>query len=288
MSDYSKAAGKMIRQLRQQRGLTLARASAIMRTSAPVLSRKERGQDNIERTDIRRTIEAFQLTPWEAYELWLAAGFIPEPTLETPSTYDLRELAEALLPHLPCPAFIIDELWHVWAWNQGIEEIWQVSQADSEYLHVLDDLFSERVRGLLGEEWDRYISQAMRVFYNKTIRISNDPAFQQVLTNLVERHGDAFKEKWNTMPWGKYVDKSLPPVDMGGTMVTHNSPFGPIEYIVMQALFHFPQSYELVMYVPFGIANQSRYQQFRASMVSPNQLYFREMPDGTQQRSLGS
>jgi len=288
MSDYSQATGKMIRQLRRQRGLTLARAAAIMRTSAPVLSRKERGQDNIERTDIRRAIEAFQLTPWEAYELWLAAGFIPEPTLEPPRTCDLHELAEAFLPHLPCPAFIIDELWYVWAWNQGIEEIWQVSQAESDYLHVLDDLFSERVRGLLREEWDRYIMQAMRVFYNKTIRISNDPAFQQVLANLVERHGDAFKEKWNIMQSGEFVDESLPPVDMGGTIVTHNSSLGPIEYIVMQALFHFPQSYELVMYVPFGIANQSRYQQFRATMVSPNQLYFWEMPDGTQQRSLGS
>lgn len=278
----------MIRQLRRQRNLTLARAAAIMRTSAPVLSRKERGQDNIERTDIRRAIEAFHLTPWEAYELWLAAGFIPEPTLEPPRNCDLRELAETLLPHLPCPAFIIDEIWYVWAWNQGIEEIWQVSQADSEYLHVLDDLFSERVRGLLGKEWDRYVTQTMRVFYNKTIRSSNDPAFQQVLADLVKRHGDAFKEKWNTMPWGEYADENLPSIDVSGTIVTHNSPLGPIEYIVMQALFHFPQSYELVMYVPFGIANQARYQQFRATMMSPNQLYFWDKSDGTQQRSLGS
>ncbi|GEM_PF-2286459 len=277
----------MIRQLRRQRKLTLARAAAIMRTSAPVLSRKERGQDNIERTDIRRTIEAFQLTPWEAYELWLAAGFIPEPTVSQPRACDLRELAETLLPHLPCPAFIIDELWYVWAWNQGIEEIWQVSQTDSEYLHVLDDLFSERVRGLLGEDWDRYITQAIRVFYNKTIRISNDPAFRELLTFLVERHGAAFIDKWNAMQRGEYMNEWLPPVDMGGTLVTHNSPLGPIEYMVMQALFHFPQSYELVMYVPFGTANQMRYQQFRTTM-RPHQLYFRDMPDGSQQRSLGS
>ncbi len=277
----------MIRQLRQQRKLTLAQAATMMRTSAPMLSRKERGQDTVERTDIRRAIEAFQLTPWQTYELWMAAGFIPEPTLPQPRPYDLRELAEKLLPHIPCPAFIIDELWYIWAWNQGIEEIWQMSQADNRYLHVLDDLFSHRVRQLLGTEWDQYSLQAMRLFYTKTIRISNDPAFRELLTYLVERHGDTFVDKWNTMQRGEHQHEALPPVDIGGTIVTHNSPLGPITYIATQALFHFPQTYELVMYVPFGVANQLRYQQFHTTM-NPSQIYFRDVPDGSQQRSLGS
>lgn len=241
MFEYSKAAGKMLRKLRQQRQLTLASAAAMMKTSAPVLSRKERGQDAIERLDVRRAIAAYNLTPWEAYELWAAAGFIPEPTLPHPHTYNLRELAEALLPNLPCPAFITDELGYVRAWNQGIEEIWQASQAQSERLHVIGYLFSEQVRTLLGERWDPYTTHAMRVFYTKSMRILNDPAFRDVLNHLVKQHGDTFINKWNAAQQGEWNEERLPSVDMGGTIVTHNSPFGMIEYLVMQALFNFPR-----------------------------------------------
>jgi transcriptional regulator with XRE-family HTH domain len=49
MPDYNLQAGQMLRQLRKQRQLTQTQAALLLHTSTPVLSRKERGLDSIER-----------------------------------------------------------------------------------------------------------------------------------------------------------------------------------------------------------------------------------------------
>ena len=266
------AAGHLLRKLRHQRGLTLKLAAAALNTSSPVLSRKERGEDVVERQDIRFAIKSYQLTAWEAYELWTAAGFLPEPSPISEHADDLHEQTEALLQNIAFPAFVMDSLGYIRAWNQGIEAIWAPSsaQASAGRLHIIDDLFSARLRERLGEAWEAYVAQSLKIFYHKTLRIANDPEFRMLMETLHARHGAEFVRKWNEAQSG---GNGLATPDAAPTIVVHDSPFGPIQYLVMQTLFQLPQQYELITYIPFDAANQERYQRFKAA-IGPNKLYF--------------
>jgi hypothetical protein len=55
-------------------------------------------------------------------------------------------------------------------------------------------------------------------------------------------------------------------------VVLHDSPFGSIEFLIVQSVFQLPQEYDLIVYVPFGATNHERYRQAKASVV-PNRLY---------------
>ncbi len=266
------SAGQLLRRLREQRNLTQQHAAKLLSTSSPVLSRKERDQDEIEREDIRLAIQAYDLSPWEAYELWLAAGFIPEPTLPAARQYDLRAFAETLLPNLPFPAFIADVLGYIKAWNQGIEAIWGASQAEGTQIHVLRDLFSARVREKLGARWQPYILQALRFFRLKTTRFANDPQFRTLIQSLKTQYGEEFEALWNEAQ-ATGDTPLLPPVDAGGTIVQYESEHGLINYLVVQAALQFPQAHELTLYVPFAAEDYARYQRFQAEM-GEGKLYF--------------
>jgi transcriptional regulator with XRE-family HTH domain len=274
MSTYTQAAGQLLRRLRQQRQLKLREIAPKLHSSIATLSRKERGEEEIERSDVQRAIEVFQLTPWEAHQLWTAAGFIPEIDLLPAHEYDLRAFAEAMLAQLYFPAFIMDAIGYVQAWNQGIEAIWAPSQS-VPHPHVISDLFSERVRTSMGDQWAGYVQQSLAVFYHKTLRVANDPAFRQLLADLVEAYSDEFVSLWNAAQQYDYLRNGALPLELGGTVVRYPSPVGLIEYLVMQSVFQFPSRYELYLYVPLGAENQARYAQFQA-LMGEERLYFWE------------
>lgn len=192
MRDYNKEAGAMLRTLRRQRQLTQCEAARRLNTSAPVLSRKERGQERIERVDVQLAIAGYQLNVEESYALWLAAGYLPEPTLAAPCVPDLRTLASRLLVELPFPAFVVDALGHC----QG------------------------------GNQYSAAIGPRLRCEAN------------------LASH----------------------PVQAGGVVVQSASPYGPIDYLVLQTTFPFPQAGALVVYIPFGIDNHLRYEQLKAQI----------------------
>lgn len=146
-------------------------------------------------------------------------------------------------------------------------------RSDCQKEPILDDLFSPRLRQFLGERWDQYVLHAVQVFYHKTVRVANDPSFRDLLDSLCRRHGEEFIRKWNEAQSDDGSQDTLPPVDVGGTIVPHDSPYGMIEYLVMQTIFRFPYEYELIMYVPLGTENQQRYQKFKGTM-NGNTIYF--------------
>jgi transcriptional regulator with XRE-family HTH domain len=269
------SAGQILRVLRHQRGLTLKQAAVSLHTSAPVLSRKERDSDAIERQDIRLAVRSYQLSAWEAYQLWTAAGFNPEPSAPAERSHDARDLAEALLPGIAFPAFIGDTLGYVRAWNQDIEAIWSTSQSlvERRRPHIVDDLFSPRLRARLGQRWDAYVAQSLKIFYHKTLRVAHEPAFRALLDELNDRHGAEFVRRWNAAQDRRNGHTALPQAGLGGAVVVHDSPFGVIEYLLTQCVFQVPQEYELLMYVPLGEANQERYQRFKATVGGPKLYY---------------
>ena len=54
-------------------------------------------------------------------------------------------------------------------------------------------------------------------------------------------------------------------------MIQSARPYGPIDYLVLQTTF--PQVAELVVYLPFGLENHLRFEQFKPQ-IGVNQLYF--------------
>jgi transcriptional regulator with XRE-family HTH domain len=265
MNTYAQEAGFLLRRLRRQRKLRLKEIAPQFNRSIAALSRTERGEEEVERSHILRAIEVFQLTSWEAYQLWTAAGYIPEVYLLPAHQYDLHALATALLGDLGFPAFIMDAIGYVQAWNRGIETIWAPSQSVPRP-HIIGDLFAERVRLSMGAQWAAYVRQALAVFYHKTLRVANDPAFRRLLTSLTDAHGDEFIGLWNAAAQYDPQRAGVLPVELGGTVVRYHSPLGPIEYLVMQSVFQFPSRYELYLYIPFGAENQARYAQFQDEM----------------------
>jgi len=49
-------------------------------------------------------------------------------------------------------------------------------------------------------------------------------------------------------------------------VVQSASPYGPIDYLVLQTTFPFPQAGALVVYIPFGVENHLRYEQLKAQI----------------------
>lgn len=274
MPDYNAQAGRLLRRLRKGRNLILRDAARRLNMSAPALSRKERGQERIERRDIAEAVRGYELSPWEAYTLWTSAGFIPEPTVPPQREYDLRTFAETLFPSLPFPAFIMDVLGYVVAWNEGIEMIWRPSQAGPGRIHLIEDLFSPRLRERLGERWEPYVRQSLAVFYHKTLPVANDPEFLALIDRLARTYREDFTRLWGAARQNSDASLPLPPIDMGTAVVSYDSALGMIEYLVLQSVVQFPQTYELIVYMPYGDANNERYRLLRERMPQ-NRAYVR-------------
>lgn len=214
MHDYNKAAGILLRSLRRQRGLTQVEAAHLLSTSSPVLSRKERGQEQIERLDIQLAITAYQLNAQESQALWSAAGYLPEPPLHRPAEQIYCQ-AKRLLTELPFPAFLVDELAEIQAWNQPLVALWVANAAPTNQ------------------------------------RQENHSAFCQ----------------WIYQHKAQHEEKAEQGIDeVRNALVQYASPFGPIDYLVLQTIFSFHQAHKLFVYVPFGLENHQRYEQFRAQM----------------------
>ncbi len=264
------AAGQELRKLRQQRGLTLEQVATSVGISAPVLSRKERGEQMINREDIRTIIERFGLTPWEAYTLWTTAGFIPE-TIDAPDgSSSLHEAIREVLRKLAFPACVLTPPGYFLAWNQAFEATYHPSRCSPRPLHVLDLLFHGAPAPEMDRSWNRSLWQVMRVFYQWTPRIAHEPDFTRLLNDLSRRYGDAFDRQWYNLQVGNGSQIGLS--DLGEPAVVQGSPYGDITYLVMRASFAEHREYELVVLVPCGAASQQRYQRVREA-IGGERLY---------------
>lgn len=278
------AAGALLRQLRRQRGLTLRQAAGLLSSSPGTLSRKERGIDAVGRHDVIAAIAAYQLTPWEAYDLWILAGYLPEPAHSLAHLVDIRAFAQPLLLGMPFPAFVADALGYLRAWNAGFEAIWQANQAGLTRIHMVGALFAPRQRARLGALWEPYVLQALQVFYRRTRLIAHDLRFRALLAELQAQDAD-FARLWEEAQRRAIGVAPVPLIERTVVVVPHNSPEGAIDYLVLQSVAQLPQPYELFVYVPFGRESAQRYERFRAAM-GPPRVYFGEAAEGIETPAL--
>lgn len=268
MKAIPESAGAMLRRLRRQHNLTLKVASARLNLSAAALSRMETNKRVISRADLQAVTRGYGLSRWESYYLYISAGFLPESPPSEPET-SFRAFALQVLTNLPYPAFMQDTLGFVLAWNGGIQTIW--NPPAGQRIHMIHDLFSERVRAAMGEHWRPYVTRAMWLFYMRTFTVARDPAYLELMREFEDQYGEEFRAMWNAAQDTGYW-LSGPPEDGGGVTVTYMTPVGPITYVVMQSMLRSPTTYELYLYVPFGRENIERHEHFHR-MVDMCTLY---------------
>ncbi len=275
MKTYSRQAGAVLRQLRTARKLTLQQAAQGFSISVAALSRKERGIDSVTRHDIRRAIHAYILSPAETSKLWAAAGMLPDAPAPKPAPVDVQSFAGPLLNNLLLPAFVIDSLGYVQAWNQAIETMWQFSRHPTSPLHILERLFDPSTRGLLGENWSRATAGFIEDFYRRTLALSGSSEYSCMIRTLEQRCGDEFVRLWNeagARVAGGDQDYTL---DTDGVRVIYQDAQGEILFLVVQSIFRLSIPYRLLIHVPFGPENHRRYETLFAAM-EPQRVYFAE------------
>lgn len=266
--------GQKLRQLRRQRGLTLKETSSSLGMSAPVLSRKERGKQAFERREIRAIIERFGLTPREAYELWLMAGFIPEAANTPVASTNVRAYARRYLPMLGFPAYILNVAGYLVAWNQELETIFRLSRLGIRPLHLLDMAFAPPEPEQAIESWERYQWQMVQMVHRWLPRMASDPHLGRLLDMLSQRYGTAFEQCWQSLQNNDAGQHNEPA--SGALLVPLVSPAGIITSLALRSVVPVPQDYELVVLVPLGKENQARYQQLSQTMPS-GRLYFQDL-----------
>jgi transcriptional regulator with XRE-family HTH domain len=277
MHDYDKQAGQLLRTLRRQRGLTLKQAASRLLTSAPVLSRKERGEESVARADIQLAIAAYQLDDWEAHTLWFSAGMIPEEIETNDRPVNLRVIASQLLMDVPFPACVVDALGFLVAWNQALEAVGSPGRTWAERvntpIHIIDELFSPRLRQALSEDWGAYVQQALRAFYHKTLHLAPDQRFQRLMLDLHQRHGEDFAILWRHSQHVAGQPMTAAPGAENSLVVRQESALGVIDYLLLYSPVQLPKELELILYLPFGRESRQRYQQL-AARWSGGALYF--------------
>lgn len=261
-------AGRRVRELRRQRGLTLGKLAAAIGTSISVLSRKERGEQPLERKDVRALVEQFGLAPHEAHELWTVAGFVPE--ISYPASYpgNSYEFAEALLGSVPYPACVLSFPGYLLAWNHEFEMLWNPSRLALKPLHALDLLLSAHAPPEMTEAWEHMTRQVLGLFYQRLAPRAHEPPTRSLLASLSTRYGTRFDARWQTFQQG-----AAPPTSAAqALLVSQHSPWGRLTFLVLRGLTATPRDDELITLVPFGAESHERYQQARNS-VPAGRLY---------------
>lgn len=268
MEIHRSDAAKMLRRVRERLNLTLKDAAKGMGISSSLLARKERGESPVERVDVRNAIEVYNLAPWEAYELWLSGGFVPEKTVPPMPLQDVYQLASEMLGEMKYPANLVDAAGYLRAWNEPFEQIVQVDnllhhlkRAEgrvTSQVHMIDLLFSAHIRTCLSDGWEHFADQTIGRFYRRTLQIANEPFFPNLLDRLKKQYGSELIEQWNHAQTYKPLTEGHFK-DQHHIAIGYPPEIGEIQFLIAQNSFYDSPSWELNVHVPLGNESQQRY-----------------------------
>lgn len=292
MKNLGDSPGETLRWLRHRRKLTLEQAARLLHTSAPVLSRKERGAAALSHDEVQSVITAFSLDAREAYILVTAAGFLPA-AFPGSGSINVQAVATTLLPHIAFPALIVDELLYLRAWNHHALAVFDLPADGLSVVHPIGLLFAPELRRRMGDAWQRYADDGLRVFQERTLAIRRRPEYQRMLDRFAQAYGSPFTERWDTVrllsldsssapdpqPAEVALDSGSPPLEELATPVYRcPTAVGEIEFLITRAALDATHRYELNVLLPFGQKNSVRYDQLRAAL-GPEQVRFGADPD---------
>lgn len=261
LQSQGKSVGEKLRLLRRNRGLTLQDTCVSLNISPPTLSRIERGEKEIDRQTLQSATQAYQLTPWEAYDLWTTAGMVPDlPGQSTTPAINMQTFAQSLLHAIPYPACLLDAMGYIQAWNHQLAHIHILPSARSQPIHLMDGVFAEQTRQELDLLWDQYAWRMVGFFYHRTLPIARQTSFLALINTLAKRYGTAFLSRWREVQ------------RIGCTPHESNQPYiipcltqeGIIEFLMMRSIIHVPADHDLITLIPMNAISRERYQRYCA------------------------
>jgi transcriptional regulator with XRE-family HTH domain len=292
MKNLGNSPGETLRWLRHRRGLTLEQAARLLHTSAPVLSRKERGAATLSHDEVQAVITAFRLDARESYILVTGAGFLPA-AFPSSGSINVQDVATTLLPHIAFPALIVDELLYLRAWNHCAQTIFELPGDGVSAVHPINLFFAPKLRERMGDAWQTYADDGLRTIQERTLTVRRRAAYQRMLDNFAQTYGPLFTERWEAVrllnldspitpvpqPAEPTPDGSnTPPEDLANFLYRYPTAAGVIEFLLTRAALDTGQRYELNVYLPYGRENSARYDQLRAQL-GPDQVCFGADPD---------
>jgi hypothetical protein len=180
---------------------------------------------------------------------------------------------EYLLHDLALPTLVLDTLCYIRAWTQEIEALGLLGPGAStdDRLHIIDCLFSATLRDTLGSHWDSLTTQFIRIFYQRTLRVANDPTFRDLLQHLHRQYGEPFLSKWNRA----YDEGPERETGLSPTLPTfqQHSDYGIIRYILAHRSFAHPLSYQMITCIPYDAHSLAHYQQLYAA-TDARKIYY--------------
>jgi len=274
MEIYTPPAGLLLRDFRERMDMTLREAATLLSQAPSTLSRKERGEKPVERDDVRNAIDAYELTTWEADELWLAAGFLPERSIPFPTPAAAQHLANELMSDVAFPACVTDPLGYIYAWNPRFDALWLLSQQAAETAHIVDLLFSPQASALLGAQWQDYVQRELYLLYCRTLKWARTPEFRSLLYSLREQHGEPFLQLWDDIHRYQYlVAQQSSGAQTCRISVHHEHAEAAIDYVCVRSHHEPLIEYELMIYMPVGADDLVRFTQWWNQQMD-SQRYF--------------
>lgn len=272
MRNSPENAGAFLRRMRKARRLTLKQVELCSLRSTSVLSRLERNERSVSRDDCLVLSKCLRLTSYETHSLFFMAGYLPEAQ-HAHSDAELRKTALGLLGDFRFPAVLMDTAGYLYAWNSVIEAV--VRPAHDRPVHVLDDLFSPRLRAKLGEQWRHSVTRAIWIFLQRFVATGNEQAYAAALQHMERTHGVESIALLNEAQKMEAPDSAG--VAQLGLLFEHDSSLGPVRYISAQLLPHTNAGLELHMFLPIDADNTRRFDLFSASLGA-NTIYLGRSP----------
>lgn len=272
MGTLPESSGAYLRRMRKARRLTLRQVEECSHLSTSVLSRLERSERRVSREDCLILSKCLHLTSYETYSLFFMAGYLPE-TQRAHSDLAVRSVALGMLQEFRFPAILIDKAGYLHAWNAIIENVWRPSHVDA--VHVLDDLFSERARTQLRDQWRSWARRAIWLFLQRSVSSANEQAYAATVNHLEARHGAEMKQllaEAHTLHAPDATDMN----DLS-LLFAHETPHGLIRYVNAQVLLHSNSGLELHMHLPVDAGNMRRFEAWTTTL-GPNAVFLGRPP----------
>jgi hypothetical protein len=224
----------------------------------------------VERGDVETVVRGYGLSRWETSNLQLSAGLTPTPPQRAEAKATWRLLTEQM-QLLKAPACIVDEFNFLVGWNGLMQRVWGLPNAPTGPIHLLDELYSTRMRRLLGEAWRRTATTACRYVHVRSLRVAGEPSFSKSLAALEKKYGNEFIADWNGALGFDDGSGDQVVADYAGAVVRLETSEGFIDYLSLQSPALAFTSLELHVQIPIGIESERRHAQLVAG-VEPGQV----------------
>ncbi len=184
--------GSLLKQIRQQYGLSQLALALDAEISARHYSFLETGRSNPSREMVLRICRTLDLSLRLSNELLHAAGFVPvfpeRQLADTELQTVKRSLSLILKSHEPNSAFVLDRHWNIIMWNRTHELVLKrfLPDCDMEQLNAFDLVFDHKLLRPHIENWSVVAPLLLRRLKRQSQRFTRDDQLQQMITTATQ------------------------------------------------------------------------------------------------------